>query len=282
MTELHYILTTMGYNGEEYEIAKRAIGNLHRVLMITRETLSKTQDMSAGIVGEIMCFKEWYVKFKNSSGIYEMDIEEEFTEKTWDIFIIEYSTNLNKKTKVIKKEVDRYDKAFDKVITKFDMMLKEILNDDDNSNNENNDDDDDELAFEMQKLEFISSEIYDDMKMLTKYEHGCTITVPTDGSFEVIDNGKARKDVLKWRKTCPLTEEATKQLCLETVINGSSNPSALGRHLDFDNDLIKTKIVTSIKAPDFTYFQPCLGWPPWKIIKWGGKKVLQNQHFLQF
>ena len=80
MAELKTILTVMGYTEEESKIAMNTIGSLRRVLTITRDTLKADPNMNAGMIDEIMCFKEWYTVWRSTDVSETMDIIEVFTE----------------------------------------------------------------------------------------------------------------------------------------------------------------------------------------------------------
>ena len=58
MAELKTILTVMGYTEEESKIAINTIGSLRRIITITRDTLKADSEMNAGMIEELMCFKE--------------------------------------------------------------------------------------------------------------------------------------------------------------------------------------------------------------------------------
>ena len=89
MAELKTILTVMGYTEEESKIAMNTIGSLRRVLTITRDTLKADPNMNAGMIDEIMCFKEWYTVWRSTDVSETMDIIEVFTETEWDKFIMD-------------------------------------------------------------------------------------------------------------------------------------------------------------------------------------------------
>ena len=59
MAELKTILAVMGYTEEEEsKIAINTIGSLRRIITITKETLEINSGMNAGMIDELMCFKE--------------------------------------------------------------------------------------------------------------------------------------------------------------------------------------------------------------------------------
>ena len=45
--------------------------------------------MNAGMIDELMCFKEWYIIWKSSDVPKTMNITEVFTESDWDSFIMD-------------------------------------------------------------------------------------------------------------------------------------------------------------------------------------------------
>ena len=144
-------------------------------------------------------------------------------------------------------------KAFDKAITTFEMMLKEILEeeDDDSSSSSNDDieDDDDGLTCEMESLTSISSNICEDMKLLEQ-------------SYQKPVSGMGRPEDTKAEDQIPLNE-------MGRPIDAMVRASAIERCVDlFDDEMKRRNDATLIKPRDSKFFQPCLGWPPWEVIMW--------------
>ena len=74
---------------EESKIAINIIGSLHRVLTITGDTLKADPNINAGMIDEIMCFKEWYTVWRSTDVSETMNIIEVFTETEWDKAIMD-------------------------------------------------------------------------------------------------------------------------------------------------------------------------------------------------
>ena len=89
MAELKTILTVMGYTEEESEITINTVGSLRRVITITRDTLKANSEMNAGMIDELMCFKEWYTVWRSTDVSKTVGITEVFTESEWDSFIMD-------------------------------------------------------------------------------------------------------------------------------------------------------------------------------------------------
>ena len=89
MAELKTILAVMGYTEEEEsKIAINTIGSLRRIITITKETLEINSGMNAGMIDELMCFKEWYIAWRSTDMSITTDIKEVFTESEWESFIM--------------------------------------------------------------------------------------------------------------------------------------------------------------------------------------------------
>lgn len=102
-TALAKVLTVMGYEGKEAEEATKAIGSLRRVMMIKRKTLLEDAKLEPGIVDEIMCFKDWYMSWRETGGS-DLLIEESFTEEVWESFIMQKYNDEKEKQEALKKE----------------------------------------------------------------------------------------------------------------------------------------------------------------------------------
>ena len=59
MEDLNHVLQTIGFDQEQIQIAKKAIVNTQHVLALRREILELDPNMSPGMIGVIMVFKNW-------------------------------------------------------------------------------------------------------------------------------------------------------------------------------------------------------------------------------
>eukprot|EP00957_Ditylum_brightwellii_P109608 8359942-Ditylum_brightwellii.AAC.1 len=66
MSELTTILTVLEYSTEESKNVRETIGNIRCIMTLIKETMELNADMSAGVIDEIMCLKEWYIQWRKS------------------------------------------------------------------------------------------------------------------------------------------------------------------------------------------------------------------------
>eukprot|EP00957_Ditylum_brightwellii_P115273 8790196-Ditylum_brightwellii.AAC.1 len=93
----------MGYEDEEKQAVKEAVNTLRRMKTIQRETLRESENLTLGIIDELMALKEWYTEWSSSMIATSQTIEEVFTESLWDEFL----AKREEKAKSMREEVSR-------------------------------------------------------------------------------------------------------------------------------------------------------------------------------
>ena len=109
MSDLVKVLDVLGYDEEEKTIAISSIGNLRRIITISKDTLF-LGGMNAGMIDEIMLFRNWYIKWKNSEMLKQetgvksemQKIEEAFTPAVWEVYILGETSNSMERTSLEK------------------------------------------------------------------------------------------------------------------------------------------------------------------------------------
>ena len=110
-TALEKILAVLEYNDEEKSAVKREIGSLRRFKSITKEMLKEADGFTAGMIGEMMAMKEYYLLWSADVGEslekqtrYE-SFAETFTAEQWDEFLMERYQDERKAEKKAEEEV---------------------------------------------------------------------------------------------------------------------------------------------------------------------------------
>ena len=110
MSDLEKVLDVLGYDEEEKTTAMSSIGNLRRIITITKDTLF-LGGMNAGMIDEIMLFRNWHINWKNSEMLKKQEtgvksemqtIEEAFTPAVWEVYILGETSNSMELTSVEK------------------------------------------------------------------------------------------------------------------------------------------------------------------------------------
>eukprot|EP00957_Ditylum_brightwellii_P194908 14849019-Ditylum_brightwellii.AAC.1 len=105
MFELATILTVLEYSTEESKTVRETIGNICRIMTLTKETLELNADMSAGVIGEIMCLKDWYIQWRKTDEVKTgVKASEVFTLEMWEDFIQERAKRQENAPIIVKHE----------------------------------------------------------------------------------------------------------------------------------------------------------------------------------